>query len=230
MILKRGFIDVKRLATIGINNVVRTPRLLNYVKCIAKTLEYGNNLDVLNNTELSNYVLYNGQKLTLKTYVDDYYDLLDRRTIIDENREESYSFYGYNDSNGTYFDEIDPNPTTFNGYTTAVGDVITYVLEADIAENPSLYGYIRFESLEALQDVDLEYITDNYDEYIYTSENSEGTDRYIYFLEAQVEEGLIIYIHEDIYNALTQEQLDTLYGILGRYIIAPVRYRIESYT
>lgn len=227
MKLKRGFIDVKRLATIGINKVVRTPWLLDYVKCIAKTLEYSNNLQIETNDSVANYVLYNGQKLVLKTFVDDYYDIVDRRTLIEENREEDYSFYGYVNDSGTYYDEIDPNPTTLNGYITSA---FTYVLESPIATNPTIYGYIKFESLEALQDVDLEYITDNYDEFIYTSENSEGTDRYIYYLETQSDEGLIIYLYEDIYNALTQQELDNLLDILGRYIISPIRYKIESYN
>jgi hypothetical protein len=228
MILKRGFIDCKRLTTIGVNNIIRSPWLLDYVKCLAKPLEYSNNDQVIFNKTIANYVLYNGQKLTLKTFIDDFYDISDRRTIIDENKEEGYSLYGYND-NGKYYDEVDPNQTTLNGYTTQIGNIITYHLEADL-NNPTIYGYVKWEALDALQDVDSEYILDNIEEYIYTSDNSQGDNRYLWFLEGQLEEGLIIYLHNDIYTSLTTEQLDTLFGTLDKYILSPNRYKIEGYN
>lgn len=231
MKLRRGFIDVKRLATIGVNNIVRTPWLLDYIKSAVKPLEYVNN----NNNELfksiSYYTLYNGQKLTLKTFVDDFYDIEERRTILTEGNEESYSFYGYVDNEGNYVDEIDPNQTSLNGYNTLVDNFFNeYTLEVDIEGNKPLYGYMMFNPGNPLQDVEEEYITDSYNEFIYTSEDASSNYKYIWFLENKTTDGLVIYLHEDVYDLLTQQQLETLYEIVGKYIIQPLTYKIDKYN
>lgn len=229
MILKRGFIDVKRLATVCVNNVIRQPWLLDYIKCISKPLEYTNGVQVSYSKTMAEYVLFNGQKLSLKTYVDDKVDLVDRRTIIEEDREEGYSFYGYYNNNKEFELEVDPNETTFNGYATYTLDDYSFTLEGDLS-NPVMYGYVKWSDLDALQDVVDEFILDNYEEYIYTSDNDTSNDNYIYFLEQQTGEGLIIYIHNDIYTSMTQIQKDELLGIIDRYIISPNRFKLDGYN
>lgn len=232
MKLKRVFIDVKRLATISINYIVRTQWLLDYVKSIAKPLEYTNNQNVDYFKNISTYTLYNGQKLTLKTFVDDFYDIENRRTLIEEGNEESYSFYGYIDESGNYVNELDPNETSFNGYSTLVNGFMEYTLEDEITGNQPLYGYIKFNpGTNALQDVDDEYILDNYYEYIYTAEDGDGAElNYMWFLEDKSSDGLIIYLHDDVYNSLSTEELEFLYNVVAKYIIQPYRYTIDKYS
>lgn len=232
MKLRRGYIDIKRLTTIGVNNIIRTPWLLDYIKSAVKPLEYTNNLNVELFKSISQYTLYNGQKLTLKTFVDDFYDIEERRTILTESNEESYSFYGYIDEQGNYIDEIDPNPTTFNGYSTLVNGFMEYTLETEIEGNKPLYGYIKFNpGLNALQDVEEEYILDSYYEYIYTAEDGSGDGlQYMWFLESKTTGGLIIYLHEDVYNSLTPQQIETLFKLVSKYVIQPITYRIDKYN
>ena len=227
MILKRGFVDAKKLATSAINRTIRTPWLLDYVKCLVKPFEYSNNSLIKTQNMLSEYTLYNGQKLVLKTFIDDYNDF-SGRTIITENKEEQLSLYG--SYNGDVFvDEVDPNPTSIDGYAIYSSTGYTFVSE-NLTPQSIMYGYIKYESFEALQDVDDEYIIDNYDEFIYTAENDENGNRYIYFLESQSEEGLIIYLHEEIYNNMTEQELKDLFAKLGKYIQQPIRYKIDSYV
>ena len=232
-LLKRGFIDCKRLSTININPVIKSKWLLDYVKAIAKPLEYSNNQQVNINSTCSEYVLYNGQKLSVKTYVDDKHDIVDRRTLIEENRNEMFSFYGgYDESTGKFIYETDPNPTTFNGYSDPESivfnsnDVYSFILEEEIEENSLLWGYILYKDYHLIDSLD-QFIIDSLGKFIYTAD---VTDSYVYILEAASEYGLIIYIHNSIYNNMTTDDLNKLKGELSKYIIAPIKYEILGYN
>lgn len=229
MKLKRSFIDVKRLASIGLNSLIRTNWLVDYVKSIAKPMEYINNQQVSLHNELSEYVLFNGQKLSLKTYIDDNYDIVGRRTVITENKVSAYLFTGYYDYNiGTWYKEPDPVTTTFNGYcSNFTGNTYNFILEEDL-DNQPMYGYVLFNIGDYLIDVENEAILDSYEDFIYTSSDSNDSNNYIFKLESSGDEGLIFYLHSDIYNNMTDIDKETLVSKLERYVIAPITYRLDE--
>lgn len=228
MKLRRSFIDVKRLATISVNYHIRRKWLLDYIKAAVKPLEFININNITLFNKLSKYVLFNGQKLSLKTFVDDRHDLIDRRTVIEESSETSYSFYGYNIESDTFILEVDPNPDTFNGYIDVIDGKLIYTLEDEIENNDPLYGLNRFNpGIYALQDVVEAYILNKYFDYIYTSEDASSGLKYMWFSEGKFNEGLVIYLHGSIYDLMTDVELEELYNILSKYIIQPISYKID---
>lgn len=222
MKLKRGFLNAKRLLCIGLNYNTRELWLLDYVKSIGKGLQDLNSQEVLFEREAAEYVLYNSQKLSLKTFVDDKVDIVDRRSIIQDNKFESYAFYGY-EEDGVYYYETDPNPTVFYGYSIEVGDTYEWEIEtiSPEDENPPIYGYSMAINGDSLLDVLEDPISDVYEELIYTIENAGAESEYNWFREAQKGDRLTILIHNDIFAGLTEYEKDNLKAKLKRYIIGP---------
>lgn len=245
--LKRGFLDCKRLICLGLNKVTREVWLKDYAKVLASEIQNMNSKDVLFQNETSGYVLYNGQKLTLKTFVDDQVDIIERRSIINENDAASYSFYGSVSGEGnsyTWEFEYDPNPTAFYGYSElagspGIGSEYIWVREIEVGSpglpdiNPALYGYIQYLSSDYLIDVDDESILDSYEEFIYTLESDYEPSKYYWVLESIIDGYRInILIHNDIFTTLSTQEVDTLKGKLKRYIQAPYdeSFGVEGYN
>lgn len=230
MKLRRNFIGVKRLSNIGVNNKIRKQWILDYLKSLIKPLEYTSNLSDYYCKESAKYVLYNGQKLSLENYVNDEWDIIERRSWIGENEDPSLSFYGYLDENGDWVTEYDPNPTSFYGYATgATND--EFVLETD-PDPKTLWGYVMFSNIEPLETTETggtEYLYDNALENIYTTEGGDSND-YIFILEGSDVIGCYIWIHEDIYNLMSDEDKEELLGHLGKYFIAPTTYELRSFS
>lgn len=233
MILKRNFIDVKRLATTVSNYYIRSKWILDYIKSIVKPLEFTNSLWISNASDMREYVLYSSQKESLKTLVDDEVDYIEQRSYITENTEEQLSLYCYANWLGNdkyeWKIEVDPNPTELFGYINWLGnDNYEWVMETN--PNPlKLYGYAVFQVLEALQDVDSEYIKDWFDEYIYTSENDITINQYKWFLESRSGADIIFYIHNSIFSLMTDQDKQRLLSKLSRYVVAPYTYELRQF-
>lgn len=231
MILQRTFIDVKRLATTSINYLTRSKWLLDYVKSIIKPLEYTVNQWVKFSNDVRDYVKYTNQKGSLKVYVDDQVDVIEQRSYITENIFENLVLTGYavfepNSDNYTWVKEVDPNPTKLSGYAVFTGDTYQYILEPQYDTNQKLSGYVSFQSLTALQDTNSIYLKDLNDEYIFVEDGS-ITDSYKWILEGSMSFDIIFWIHFDIYNAMTEQERETLKAKLGRYVTAPYTYTIQ---
>lgn len=227
MKLKRLFIDTKRILVLSVNYFQRTKWLIDFIQAISPALDYINKKNIKVFNRVGDVVKFTGQKLSLKTFIDDKYDIIERRTLIDENREESYGFYGYKFKD-EWKSEIDSNPTSLNGYYNF--DTKLYTLEDPIEENPIIYGFLRYLNRDALKDVELEYILDSYFEFIYTLENQGDSIRRHWFLEKQAESTALIKIHNTIYNNMTVQEKEALQIILRRYVIEPIRFEIDGYS
>lgn len=237
MILSRNFIDVKRLATSAINYITRSIWLLDYLKSIIKPLEYTVNQWVTESNLIKKYVKYSAQKGSLKVFVDDEIDIVEKRTYITENVEETLNLYSYCDidmetGNITWIKEVDPNPTTLYGYNIFDGpSEFGYVWVHEDNPTPlTLYGYTVFQVFLALQDVDSVYIKDWFDEYIYTSEDDITINQYKWYLEGKNGEDIVFWIHSDIYSLMSDQDKQTLVAKLARYVPCPYTYRLEQFT
>ena len=237
MILNRNFIDVKRLATTSINYISRSVWLLDYVKSIIKPLEYTVNQWVNESNLIKKFVKYTSQKGSLKVFVDDEIDIIEKRTYITESTEETTNLYGYCDINMetgkyTWIKEVDPNPTTVYGYAEFDGESeFNYTYFHEVNPKPlKLYGYVIFQVFEALQDVNPEYIKDWYDEFIYTNENDITINQYTWKLEGKTEFNIIFWIHADIYDLMTDQDKQNLLAKLAWYVPTPYTYRLEQFT
>lgn len=233
MILKRNFIDVKRLATSVSNYYIRSKWILGYVKSIVKPLEFTNSLWISNASDMREYVLYSSQKESLKTLVDDEVDYIEQRSYITENTEEQLALYGYvrwlGNDKYEWVKEVDPNPTQLFGYINWLGgDTYEWVKEED-PKPLRLYGYAAFQVLEALQDVDSEYIKDWFDEYIYTSENDITINQYKWFLEGKSGYDITFWIHSSIFELMTDQDKQKLLNKLSRYVVAPYTYTLREF-
>jgi len=115
MRLNRGFLNTKRLVTIAINPMIRQEAWIpDFAKSMVKGLQISNFNDVAFQKSIAEYVNYNGQKVSLKNFIDDQIDVEARRTIIIENNIiGDYSLYGYGEP---WTVEYDPTPNSMYGY------------------------------------------------------------------------------------------------------------------
>jgi len=225
--LNRGFINAKRLITIGVNANTRELWLMDYLKCIGKSLQSTNNVDNSFEKETRKYVLYNSQNLSLKTFVDDEVDVIGKRSIIQDNTFENWTTYGYTNPAGGYEREIDLTPKVIAGYSTFDGTNpfdydFTREEIPETAINPPMYGYTVYLDLTALREVSTDIIHDSYEDIIYTSDSAGNEESYKWTREFQVGDRLTILIHNDVFNLLTVNQKNTLLGKIKRYVLAQI--------
>jgi hypothetical protein len=233
MKLRRGFLNIKRLLLIAINYNMRVQWLIDYVKSIGVAMQNLNSQEVLFEYEVKDYVLYNGQTLSLENYADDQVDIIERRSYIESIAFPSYAFYGYLDENDEWVYEVDSNPTTLYGYTSDAGPNYVFERENDPEDdNSPLYGYIGYIYGGKLRDVSGDPIISMYDEFIYTLESYFLETDYIWFKEAQAGDRLTIWVHNDMFNELSSVEIEELREKLKRYITAPYSdaFSIKGYN
>jgi len=228
MKLRRTFIDAKRLSTTCLNYVVRSTWLLDYVKSITKPLEYTNSSFDKKSKELSEYVLYSSQKQSLKVFLDDNYDIVENRSYITENTQESLALYGYLNSDGEYVIGNDPNRSGLYGYSPFLGDNPDYILETDPTPQ-ILYGYNIYLAVTSLQDGNGYYIKDADDLFIYTSDPDYTSNYYEWYLERRGEVDIIFWLHNSVYDLMTEQQKSNLLSKLARYVPAPYTYNLDKF-
>lgn len=114
--MKRTFINAKQYLTTALNVNTRTDWLKDYLKSIASQMQVTNS-NFNNSTKITEeYLKYNGQVASLRTFLNDKYDPHARRTLILERvKIGNYVFYSYFDNDEWNY-ETDTNPTSMYSY------------------------------------------------------------------------------------------------------------------
>jgi hypothetical protein len=174
----RQFIDFKRLINICININIRIGWLTDYLKIIGKELQNSNKIDIDFQNSLSEYVNYNGQSKTIKTYIDDQVDIQGRRTLIIESQlSNSNELAGYYSGN-TWQYELNDNTFNLGGYYSGgtwhkeidtgviLGGYYSGTWKSEIISNKTIKILIHNSVYSKLNTTELQTLTNNIKRYV----------------------------------------------------------------